>query len=1097
MPLPLLDRSRRWRRASLTTRISFLATTLTTIVLMPALLVSWAALHALMLEKLGYELEATASEARLRFEARLEADIGKILDTSRQTIFSHALSDPAGRAQYIRPTLHDLCRATPELAALFLADFRGKVLEQGCAREDISAADFASTSALRQEAVERSTAQFALAHGSEQLRLRIAAPVIHLPTGNPEGALGAELELARTFDTSTAGVARGHTLRLRDLAGTPTAQAGLADTGRELRYLTRLTGHHGLPLAIEVVVDRELALRPVRGLLAGMVVIGTIVLMLALLLIRRIAHDIGAPLAELELTAARVEAGDLDALPPPRAGVDDADRFEVLANTVYRMIASLRDTQQRLSATLEARTRQVERAEAERRLKERALASSTTGVLIVAHRPADEARVHYANPALLEMTGLAADAILGARWPALLFGKEPGPAPDRPAELAWRRADGVQVFMELSTSRVIDAETGTETHAIVLVSDVSERLRADRAHRRLLESLGEVVVEVSLDGRLNFLNQAWEKITGHLIEDSLGHAYTDFMHPDDLRRNLQALTALRQGELENHEFECRVRCRHGATRWLSVKLNTLRDEERITGFAGILTDITERREAAMEIAIRDRALEAVGSGISIIDMRQPDCPTIYVNRAFEHITGYARSEAIGRNCRFLRGSDHDQPEVAMLRRAISAGRPCEVTLRNYRKDGSFFWNQLAVAPVVDPASDEVTHYVGVQADVTARRQSEDQLIDWLSRLDVIFTLNPDAVVCFDNAGTVSFANAAAETLFAPAAGALIGSTVAEFRQRLAQLADPAQPFTPLADDELDLSPTNAPLDFAREGLIHLVHPQRCTLHQSFRECGTDATSQVIYFRNVTREVELDRMKSDFLATAAHELRTPMASIMGFSELLMMRSYSAEKTRELLGTINTQAQRLTGLLNDLLDLARIEARRARSFQFETLPAGPLLEEALSGFLVPAESHRLVARIPPDLPSIRADRAKFQQTVLNLLSNARKFSPHGGDIEVEVVAEHPDGLGLIGISVRDHGIGMSAADATHAFERFYRSDRSGHIPGTGLGLPLVKEIMKLHGGSVSLESTPDIGTCVTLWFPVAAQGTAATRSGLAAP
>ena len=176
-------------------------------------------------------------------------------------------------------------------------------------------------------------------------------------------------------------------------------------------------------------------------------------------------------------------------------------------------------------------------------------------------------------------------------------------------------------------------------------------------------------------------------------------------------------------------------------------------------------------------------------------------------------------------------------------------------------------------------------------------------------------------------------------------GRLIEVESALWWDRLVELglADPAQPFTPLADDELDLSPTNAPLDFAREGLIHLVHPQRCTLHQSFRECGTDATSQVIYFRNVTREVELDRMKSDFLATAAHELRTPMASIMGFSELLMMRSYSAEKTRELLGTINTQAQRLTGLLNDLLDLARIEARRARSFQFETLPAGPLLEE----------------------------------------------------------------------------------------------------------------------------------------------------------
>ncbi|MBV2263561.1 MAG: PAS domain S-box protein [Thauera sp.] len=1075
---------RSWRQASLTTRISIFAGALTTIVLLPALLASYAALHTLMLEKLGYELEATASEARLRFEARLESDIDKLLGISRQTIFSNALSDSAGRTQYVRPTLIDLCRATPELEALFLTDFRGRVLESGCASAEASP----GASALAQDAVERAATQRALAREGAGLRLRIAAPITHLPTGRHEGALGAELDLTRIFTPSTSGLAHSHALRLRDLAGTPTDHPGLSDNGRELRYLTRIAGRHGLPLAIEVVVDRELALRPIHRLVASMIVIGVAVLLLALLLSRRIAQDIGTPLAELELTAARVAAGDFDALPAPRGSPEGADRFELLANSVYRMIAGLRDTQQRLSASLATRTRQMERAEAERRLKERALASSTTGVLIVANRPGGDARVQYANPALLQMTGLPEAAILGARWPMLLFGNAPGPAPDRTVELAWRRADGARVCLELSASHVIDVESGADTHAIVLVSDVTARLRADRAQRKLLENLGEIVVEIGLDRRLHFLNKAWEKITGHAIADSLGREFPEFMHHDDLQRNLQALIALRQGEIDSHEFDCRVRCRDGGTRWLSVKLNTLREDERVTGFGGILTDITERREAAMAIAIRDRALEAVGNGISIVDMRQPDYPAIYVNRAFEQITGYARGEAIGRNCRFLRGHDHDQPEVAMLRRAIATGRPCEVTLRNYRKDGSFFWNQLAIAPVVDPASGEVSHYVGVQSDVTARRQSEDTLIDWLSRLDVIFTLNPDAVVCFDHEGTVSFANAAAESLFAPAAGALIGSTLAEFRQRLAQLADPAQPFTPLAGDDLELVLADAPLDFAREGLIHLVRPQRCTLHQSFRKCGTDATSLVIYFRNVTREVDLDRMKSDFLATAAHELRTPMASIMGFSELLMMRSYSAEKTRELLGTIHNQAQRLTGLLNDLLDLARIEARRAQSFQFEPLALGPLLEETLSGFLVPAESHRLVARIPQGLPSIRADRAKFQQTLLNLLSNARKFSPRGGDIEVDALGEHPDGLALVGIAVRDHGIGMNAEELAHAFERFYRGDRSGHIPGTGLGLSLVKEIMKLHGGSVSLESTPDAGTCVTLWFPVAAQQTA---------
>jgi signal transduction histidine kinase len=240
---------------------------------------------------------------------------------------------------------------------------------------------------------------------------------------------------------------------------------------------------------------------------------------------------------------------------------------------------------------------------------------------------------------------------------------------------------------------------------------------------------------------------------------------------------------------------------------------------------------------------------------------------------------------------------------------------------------------------------------------------------------------------------------------------------------------------------------------------------------------------VLYYRDVTREAELDRMKSEFLSTAAHELRTPMASIMGFSELLMMRKYDENKTRELLCTINRQAQRLTSLLTDLLDLARIEARRAESFRFETVPLEQAIDETVGAFLVPDDKHRIVLDLPARLPDIRMDRSKFQQALFNLFSNACKFSPAGGDVELSIRAEHPEGLAFIGVSVRDHGIGMDAEESSRAFERFYRTDRSGHIPGTGLGLALVHEIMKIHGGAVSLESQVDIGTCITLWFPLA--------------
>lgn len=122
----------------------------------------------------------------------------------------------------------------------------------------------------------------------------------------------------------------------------------------------------------------------------------------------------------------------------------------------------------------------------------------------------------------------------------------------------------------------------------------------------------------------------------------------------------------------------------------------------------------------------DRALAAAGEGIVIADARQPDMPLIYVNPAFEAVTGYAAGEVIGRNCRFLQGPGTDQETLEVIRRALAERRGCVVELLNYRKDGSPFWNRLSITPVADTAG-EVTHFIGVQSDITARRLAEQRL----------------------------------------------------------------------------------------------------------------------------------------------------------------------------------------------------------------------------------------------------------------------------------------------------------------------------------------------------------------------------------
>jgi signal transduction histidine kinase len=219
------------------------------------------------------------------------------------------------------------------------------------------------------------------------------------------------------------------------------------------------------------------------------------------------------------------------------------------------------------------------------------------------------------------------------------------------------------------------------------------------------------------------------------------------------------------------------------------------------------------------------------------------------------------------------------------------------------------------------------------------------------------------------------------------------------------------------------------------------------------------------------------MKSEFLSHAAHELRTPMASIYGFSELLLEMELDEPTRRDLLETIHRQTRWLVDIINELLDLARIEARQGKDFKIEDVALKPLLQDTLGDLSFDLERWPVTLDLTPELGSVRADPAKLRQALVNLLNNAQKYSPEGGAIQVAIVTKP----GKLGVAVSDHGIGLSADQVKRIGERFWRADTSGKIPGTGLGMAIVKEIMQHHGGYVDVSSQPGAGTTVTLWLP----------------
>lgn len=231
----------------------------------------------------------------------------------------------------------------------------------------------------------------------------------------------------------------------------------------------------------------------------------------------------------------------------------------------------------------------------------------------------------------------------------------------------------------------------------------------------------------------------------------------------------------------------------------------------------------------------------------------------------------------------------------------------------------------------------------------------------------------------------------------------------------------------------------------------------------------------------------EQAKSRFLSTAAHELRTPMASVHGFAELLASREFDRSTSQSIARTIHKQSALLVQLVNELLDLARIESGRGLDFAMKRQALWPVVRDTAESFALPDDSRRLELR-PGEAESARVvvDEVKLRQAVTNVLSNAFKYSRDKGLIRITLPIRRDRGQAEVGIRVEDEGIGMSPEQLSRAFERFYRAEPAGPVPGTGLGLALTKEIMEAMRGHVEIASQPDRGTQVTLWLPLLQEG-----------
>ena len=360
-----------------------------------------------------------------------------------------------------------------------------------------------------------------------------------------------------------------------------------------------------------------------------------------------------------------------------------------------------------------------------------------------------------------------------------------------------------------------------------------------------------------------------------------------------------------------------------------------------------------------------------------------------------------------------------------------------------------------------------------------RREQEDA-----SRSQAILEAVADGVLVTGGNNRISFVNRSAEQILDLESGTIVGQALDVFGGLFGKAA------SSWMQTIRDWSDTPASYDgetFAEQldlqnGRIILVHLAPVILQNDF--LGT-----VSIFRDITHEVEVDRLKSEFVATVSHELRTPMTSIRGYTDVLLMGAAGAmnENQTHFLNIIKSNTERLNILVNDLLDVSRIESGRV-TLSPQALDLREIAEDVIEDVLRRSQEENkpmgLSLDVPKKLPFVYGDMERVRQIMANLVYNAYHYTPENGTIKVQI--QSLNGGHEVQVDVEDNGVGISIEDQERVFQRFYRGEHPLVLatPGTGLGLSIVKQIVEMHNGRIWMKSSgiPGEGSTFSFTLPV---------------
>lgn len=369
------------------------------------------------------------------------------------------------------------------------------------------------------------------------------------------------------------------------------------------------------------------------------------------------------------------------------------------------------------------------------------------------------------------------------------------------------------------------------------------------------------------------------------------------------------------------------------------------------------------------------------------------------------------------------------------------------------------------------SDDEIGKLTGMFNFLTMRlKDTMEEMSDEKEKMEAILTNMADGVIALNDRGHIIHINPAAQRMLS-LNDEKVGSDFLEKIKKIFNL-----------DTEEIFNNSKNPQEV-------LIQAKKSTLKAIIAPLTRDdrAVGTILVLQDITKQHKLELMRREFVANVSHELRTPLTTIKSYTETLLDGALEEIGiAKQFLKVVNDEADRMTRLVSDLLELSRLDNKETRWNKI-TISSGKLLEEVASKMKVSMErkGQNLIIDIPQDSPDIFADKDKIEQVLQNIISNAIKYTPKAGKISIKLEKEANT---KIKIKVSDTGVGIPKEDLPRIFERFYRVDktRSRELGGTGLGLSIANEIVKAHGGNIDINSELGRGTEVIIELPAIASG-----------